>query len=209
MWAALCVGVYGLLRAGEFCIKSQKSTPLLRSQVTWNDDHIVIHLLESETDVFREGVDIRIYSNSSSTCPVAALRRCWLSAPRQTPGSPLFQDDTGAPLTYTTLLGVVRHLALCCGIDPSLVGTHSLRLGGASTLAILGYPSHVIRNLGRWSSLTYQLYTRINAATFKEVSMRFASASAADQATLSPFGVLSPAKAAAVSLDNIDVVFNS
>ena len=97
MWAALCVGVYGLLRAGEFCIKSQKSTPLLRSQVTWNDDHIVIHLLESKTDVFREGVDIRIYSNSSSTCPVAALRRCWLSAPRQSPGSPLFQDDTGAP----------------------------------------------------------------------------------------------------------------
>ena len=44
------------------------------------------------------------------------------------------------------------------GIDPDLVGSHSLRAGGAMALKIMGFPDSTIRKMGRWSSDTWQMY---------------------------------------------------
>jgi hypothetical protein len=208
LWAAMCVAVYGLLRAGEFCAKAPTFAFLRRSQVTWFPDHICIHLFESKTDVFREGVDVRIFANGSATCPVAALREAFASAPDKAPTAPAFQDSCGRPLLYTTLLAAVRSLAVQLGYDAKTLGCHSLRIGGASTMAILGFPSYVIRAAGRWSSLTYQTYTRLDTNAFREISHRLATAAASKTAARSPFGVLSSSQASNVCFDNIDVVFN-
>ena len=208
LWAAMCVGVYGLLRAGEFCAKAPAFSFLRRSQVTWCHDHVCIHLFESKTDVFREGVDVRIFANGSETCPVASLRAAFASAPDKRPAAPAFQDSCGRPLLYTTLLAAMRSLAGSLGYDPRVVGTHSLRIGGASTMAILGFPAYVIRAAGRWASLTYQTYTKLDASAFREISQRLATAAASETASRSPFGVLSPVEASKVCFDNIDVVFN-
>ena len=174
----------------------------------WFSDHVCIHLFESKTDVFREGVDVRTFANGSATCPVAALRSAFDSAPRKSADAPAFQDSCGRPLLYTTLLAALRALAVQLGYDAKQLGTHSLRIGGASTLAILGFPAYVIRAAGRWSSLTYQTYTRLDADAFREISRRLATAAASKTASRSPFGVLSPAQASEVCFDNIDVVFN-
>ena len=208
LWAAMCVGVYGLLRGGEFCAKSPSFSYLRRSQVTWFPDHICIHLFESKSDIFREGVDVKIFANDSATCPVAALRAVFASAPRRGPDAPAFQDSCGRPLLYTTLLAALKTLAAQLGYDPKQLGCHSLRIGGASTMAILGFPSYVIRAAGRWKSLTYQTYTKLDADAFRDISSRMAIAAASKTASRSPFGMLSPAQASNVCFDNIDVVFN-
>jgi len=44
------------------------------------------------------------------------------------------------------------------GIDPDLIGTHSLRAGGAMALKIMGYNDSTIRKFGRWTSDTWQMY---------------------------------------------------
>ena len=44
------------------------------------------------------------------------------------------------------------------GIDPDLIGAHSLRAGGAMALKIWGYKDSTIRKFGRWSSDTWQMY---------------------------------------------------
>ena len=44
------------------------------------------------------------------------------------------------------------------GIDPDLIGAHSLRAGGAMALKIWGYNDSTIRKFGRWSSDTWQMY---------------------------------------------------
>ena len=44
------------------------------------------------------------------------------------------------------------------GIDPDLVGVHSLRAGGAMALKLHGYNDTTIQKMGRWSSLTFLQY---------------------------------------------------
>ena len=44
------------------------------------------------------------------------------------------------------------------GIDPDLVGAHSLRAGGAMALKLHGYDDTTIMKMGRWTSLTFLQY---------------------------------------------------
>ena len=44
------------------------------------------------------------------------------------------------------------------GIDPDLIGAHSLRAGGAMSLKIMGYSDSTIQKIGRWTSDTWQMY---------------------------------------------------
>eukprot|EP00979_Chaetoceros_neogracilis_P012298 scaffold3199_cov232-Chaetoceros_neogracile.AAC.1 len=44
------------------------------------------------------------------------------------------------------------------GIDPDMIGAHSLRAGGAMALKIMGYKDSTIRKFGRWTSDTWMMY---------------------------------------------------
>ena len=44
------------------------------------------------------------------------------------------------------------------GIDPDLIGSHSLRAGGAMALKLHNYADTTIQKLGRWSSATWLQY---------------------------------------------------
>jgi hypothetical protein len=44
------------------------------------------------------------------------------------------------------------------GIDPDIIGAHSLRAGGAMALKLMGYKDSTIRKFGRWTSDTWQMY---------------------------------------------------
>ena len=53
----------------------------------------------------------------------------------------------------------VKHLNLHKqGIDPDLVGVHSLRAGGAMALRLNGADDTTIMKMGRWTSLTFLQY---------------------------------------------------
>ena len=61
------------------------------------------------------------------------------------------------------IVGAVRTAAKALnlqdkGIDPDLIGAHSLRAGGAMALKIMGYNDSTIRKFGRWTSDTWQMY---------------------------------------------------
>ena len=45
-----------------------------------------------------------------------------------------------------------------CGIDPDLVGAHSLRAGGAMAMKLNGCDTEEIMKHGRWRSLTFMMY---------------------------------------------------
>ena len=44
------------------------------------------------------------------------------------------------------------------GIDPDLVGVHSLRAGGAMALKLQGVSDTIIQKQGRWTSMTFLQY---------------------------------------------------
>ena len=54
------------------------------------------------------------------------------------------------------------------GIDPSQVGSHSLRAGGAMALHLAGEPAHVIRKMGRWQSDAFLCYLHAQMSCFSK-----------------------------------------
>ena len=63
------------------------------------------------------------------------------------------QDMVSVVRTAARALGLHRQ-----GIDPDLVGSHSLRAGGAMAMALHGIKTEVIMKHGRWTSLTFMMY---------------------------------------------------
>lgn len=59
---------------------------------------------------------------------------------------------------YKEVTTAIRGIAQEFGFDPVHYHMHSLRVGGASTLAAAGKPSHYIQKMGRWKSLAFLQY---------------------------------------------------
>ena len=68
-------------------------------------------------------------------------------------------------------------LAVALGLDPDTFKLHGLRIGGATSLAILGMPPHIIKTIGRWKSICYQIYTRTSQQQLFSVSQALGRAS--------------------------------
>jgi hypothetical protein len=203
--AAMAIGVYGLMRAGSFVHKSVEANILMRGDVTWSSDRATIHLRQSKTDIYRRGVDVHIFKTGGTTCPFAALKAAWNRAPDKSPQAALLQSSMGLPYTYATLMKEIRLHMDTLGYSSTSFGTHSLRIGGATTLALLGVPAHIIRTIGRWRSLSYQLYTRVDIPTLARTAGSMAKPLSTGGGT-HPFGGLSAKSASQISLDNIDKV---
>lgn len=204
----LLVMFHGFLRPGEATAAGTSGGPL-RSHVTFHDDYFILHLPESKTDVFCRGIDIHIAANGSDLCPLAAMRALFQRASNKAPNAPLFQvPATGAALTYDSLLQTIKLACSITGMDSTLYKPHSIRIGAATTAAVLGFPADVIKHLGRWSSACYQIYTRMTHERFASVSQSFAS-SRAFSLVPSEFGALSNLPATDITFDNLDVVFGN
>ncbi len=72
-------------------------------------------------------------------------------------------DGTWTSVEGSHMVALIRFAAKSLklqeqGIDPDLIGAHSLRAGGAMALKLWGYKDSTIRKFGRWSSDTWQMY---------------------------------------------------
>ena len=195
--------MFGLFRGGELelAYKGPKHGVLKRSDVTWLDDMIINHLAESMTDIERKGVGGRVYKNSSLVCPYTRLRTAWDHAPLKHGDAPLFQLPSGLPISYTFMLAWIKTMMALLGVPASRVGLHSFRIGGATSLAMLGVPAHIIKIFGRWESLAYQLYVQTPDASLRAYMELMAQASAKGS---SLFGGLDFDAACALDDDSLD-----
>ena len=161
-----------------------------------------VFLAESKTDHSRKGVTIRIFKcPGRPVCPYELLRAAWDLAPDARLSAPLLQaGPTGDPLTYRELLGFIKATLPLLGFPAALFGTHSLRIGGATQMALSGYSAAQIQAAGRWSSDCYLVYIRLGDAFFRSLA---SALSASADSSLSPFGPLSAVQAAGASFDNL------
>jgi site-specific recombinase XerD len=72
----------------------------------------------------------------------------------------------------------LRRLAVANGVDPTRVSSHSLRIGGATTLAAAGLNDHEIQGVGDWKSNSYLTYVRKNITLFEKARTALASPTA-------------------------------
>lgn len=73
------------------------------------------------------------------------------------------EDEAWTSVTSTEIVHAVRQAAKSLnlqekGIDPDMIGAHSLRAGGAMALKIMGETDSTIRKFGRWTSDTWMMY---------------------------------------------------
>lgn len=158
LFAATLLGFHGLLRASEFVAKEPYGPTLLRKHIAISNGKASIFLARSKTDVYDEGITIAIHATKDGLCPLAWLSLAMAAAPDKRPDAPVFQRSNGDPTTYQDLQ---RFLSLLCkrsGFDARAIKTHSLRIGGATSLMSLGFTREEIMELGRWKSDCYQLY---------------------------------------------------
>ena len=102
-------------------------------------------------------------------CPVRALARrvhhILSNGGKQTDLLCTFLSDAGKwdSVTPSNMIEELRSAATRIdlksrGIDPDLIGVHSLRAGGAMALKLHGRSDTAIQKMGRWSSTTFLEY---------------------------------------------------
>ena len=166
LWAAMILCFYGFLRAGEVVVPSD--TGFDPSQhLTYNDiavdnrrqpSFITVTIKQSKTDPFRKGVTVVIGRAAGPLCPLVAVLS--YMAMRQQGEGPLFQFRDGRPLTRERFVAKVWEVLQDIGIDQTKYCGHSFRIGAATTAARKGIQDSLIKTLGRWESVAYQLYVR-------------------------------------------------
>ncbi|CAF2986850.1 unnamed protein product [Rotaria sp. Silwood2] len=155
---AFCHGIRGELFPDKFspCLHVTKA------DVQYDINYIIIHLKSSKTDIDRKGVNIRLFKNESINCAVHALNCFTLLRNINNHDSPFFLLPSGQAFTRRAFIFTLRHLLLQLGYEASAYSGHSLWVGAATSSAAAGVPDHLIQTLGRWNSLSYLRYIRVN-----------------------------------------------
>ena len=161
---AICTtATYGLLRLAEVVANTAAGPhPLLRQHLqVINGKELLLTVARSKTDQLAQGFQLPLAANGTLSCPVHALvlqyinRSPFITA---SPHTPLFLlEHNQAP----TRDWVVKRLRLAIGklgLQPQQFSGHSFRRGGTTSLAHAGVPDHLIQQMGRWKSATYQAY---------------------------------------------------
>ena len=71
---------------------------------------------------------------------------------------PLFRRANGGPILTSQVKMMLANAAEECGMPPDRMGSHSLRIGGASALLHAGIQIENIMRWGRWLSNSFQRY---------------------------------------------------
>ena len=157
--AAVAMAFFGMLRVSEYTCRDAHhydvDTTLLGCDVYVMRDMALVHLKSSKTDPFRTGVTIRIAATRRSSCPVRWLQ-AYLGVGMDSQ-RPLFAFQDGRFLTRRDLVGILQD-----ALHEPHLNTHSLRAGGATTLANMGVSDYVNQILGGWRSDAYKRYVHFS-----------------------------------------------
>lgn len=183
LWAAMSLCFYGFLRSGEVVVPSDtefdSSQHLTYEDIAVDDKRqpsfITVNIKQSKTDPFRKGVTVVIGRAMGPLCPVAAVLS--YMAMRKPGKGPLFRFGDGRPLTRERFVARMREVLRQIGIEQTKYSGHSFRIGAASTAAKKGIQDSLIKTLGRWESVAYQLYVRTPREQLVAVAATLASSS--------------------------------
>ena len=160
------VGFFGLMRIGELTQTKHKLVPLHLHQLTLFQDKAIVRITHFKHNHKLKPVDIPLVSNPiADICPLRSLLR-YLAVRGNSPG-PLFAFPGMVPVPRDFFTSHLQQALSFCGFHPDKYKSHSLRIGGASYLAELGYSDAQIRLMGRWSSNAFIQYIRAHRAVFK------------------------------------------
>jgi hypothetical protein len=204
-WAAMCMGMHGLFRLGELLPPTGSEPRRLGDIRKVSASHATVHLPRSKTDQFGKGALVNLFATGDSTCPLTALdelRKAQEAAgvAVHTATTPVFALTATKALTKPEVVAKIRKAVAALakehpewGLESKDFAGHSLRRGGATSLALRGVAEPVLRLLGRWESDAVNLYIDLpvtclegashmmtsEAARFRDADLKAAASPAA------------------------------
>ena len=157
--AMLVVAFHGLMRVGEITSSASQTPSVLLDQVSFTSTTVTITITVFKHNLSRRPLDIVMPAQDDpSVCPVRALAQ-YINLRGYAPG-PLFCFPNGSPVSRSFFTSQLKAAIVYIGFNPAFYKSHSLRIGGASHYAELGYSDSQIRLLGRWKSDAFKKYIR-------------------------------------------------
>ena len=190
IYFAVLIGFFFLLRASEYVV-SQGFQPIasrgLRGcdiqarkngvRVKWfkDADEIGLKVRGSKTDKFNQG-DLKNHYRTQDPefCVVEAAADVQAHVPHafdDTNVDRIMKWQNGQYIDRSEVQVVLEKAAAACGTDPNLIGSHSLRFGGASAMYAAYGDTGMVQRWGRWASDAFQGYiweARTNALNVAE-----------------------------------------
>lgn len=198
VWRGIALAFYLLLRASEFwaydsdglvhpdfCVRvgdilfRRRGQPIAAAACRGADEARVI-IRGSKTDQLRVGsLAVLVTAGGGAADPVRILADTVAALPAAaTPAHPLMTVAAAGGglrvLKRREAEQAIRALVVRQGLDPKRYGTHSMRVGGATTLAHAGVPARLIRAAGRWRSNAFEDYIRHNLADYSRICQALA-----------------------------------
>ena len=132
------------------------------------DDHAEITIPKSKCDQLRQGNTVLVARLVGSYCPVALLelylksasldiaviekKEVYIFRRLKISNKSLSLSEKDMPMSYSSIREVVKRKATQLGLDAKFFGTHSMRIGGATTAANSLIPDRLFQKHGRWAS---------------------------------------------------------
>lgn len=172
IWAALLTMYRALLRVSHVTLSSHT---LLRRDIEFQDWGVTIWIRSAKNlRLQAKGIPVPIVKGlTPEVCPVTWLRHLFVKFPRP-PDAFLFSSDSWPFITYYVFQKMFKKFCFSSGITGNFA-SHSLRRGGASTLADLGVPLVDIKDRGLWSSDCVHKYLALSVARKRAVDTVFSS----------------------------------
>jgi hypothetical protein len=158
----LLTGFFALLRLGELTTPDDKSLIdhrklTSRTSVVVSNDYYRFLLPTHKGDKVYEGNTIIVQHHNIAVDPLSWFIKYLSSRDRLFPySSDLWLRADGSRPSRSFF---IRRMKLFFDSD---VAGHSMRAGGATSLAENGVPPNLIQAIGRWASQTFQIYIRKN-----------------------------------------------
>ena len=149
LWASISTAVYGLLRASELlaldAVRIEVDGTLVWRSMTFHATQATIRLRRTKTSQDGHGGIDQLLATGDAMCPLAALHR-FRSFSRILASSqqPVFSFQSGRYLTREEMTKI-----LCHALQITAVSSNSLRIGGATHMALLGASEVQIGRAGR------------------------------------------------------------
>ena len=124
---------------------------------------IALELRASKTAQYNLGAWRNHFRSGREICPVEAMALLQRHHPERFGNGaevlkPLFRRANGGPILSSQVKIMLANAAEECGMPPDRMGSHSLRIGGASALLHAGIQIENIMRWGRWLSNSFQRY---------------------------------------------------
>ena len=177
IWFAVALGFFFLLRASEYLFQEARSWSWERvlhgedlaarlrnaDQATFRGaDEIVIYIKGSKTDQYNVGMVRNHFRSDSAIDIVQAAEEYEHHFPHRLRGAeqhlPICRWADGRPIKREDVQHYLALAAISQGVPAEEVGSHSLRIGGATAMYHVTQDLQQVRRYGRWASDAFHGY---------------------------------------------------